>query len=190
MATTPIPTLPTRPTTPDGPRPTAVLHGAVLVLFWTQALWLWPRLPARIPVHFGAGGTPDRWAGTTLLSWFLLPLVGTGLSALLWGIGRWSVTVPRLWNIPQKERFLALSTEARAPIMNTLRGFMDGMAVAMLVLFDVIQWWTYRTAMGAAPGLPRLFPLIVAAIVVGAVIASVALYVRLQRQILEASRAP
>ncbi len=186
---TPPPTPPALPSESDGPRPIAVLHGFVLLLFWTQALWLWARLPARIPVHFGGDGLPDRWLHATPLAWLALPLTGTALSGLVWGIGRWAATVPRLWNVPEKERFLALSPQARAPIVGTVRGFLDGVGILTIVFFDLIQWWTYRTAVGAVAGLPRLFSLFIGLVVVAAVLASALLYVRLQRQILEASAA-
>ena len=187
MATLPPPP-PAGPSESGGPRPIAVLHGLVLVLFWTQALWLWPRLPARIPVHFGASGAVDRWAPTTLVTWFALPLLAALISASLWGLGRWAVTAPKLWNVPEKERFLALSPEARAPVMDMVRGFLDGTGIVTILFLGLMHWWTYRTATGASRGLSRLFPLWISLAVLGALVASVALYVRLQRRILEASR--
>jgi uncharacterized membrane protein len=43
------------------------------------ALWAWPRLPGRIPAHFGIDGRPDAWTGKGISSWFALPGVAVFL---------------------------------------------------------------------------------------------------------------
>jgi uncharacterized membrane protein len=44
---------------------------------------LYPSMPARFPTHWGISGTPDAYAAKSFLSVFLLPLVATGVYALL-----------------------------------------------------------------------------------------------------------
>lgn len=45
-----------------------------LVLAWAVSLFLYPRLPEPLPVHWGLEGEPDRY-GSRLEALFLLPLV-------------------------------------------------------------------------------------------------------------------
>src|SRR5262245_64693700 len=51
-----------------------------LILGWWIALSVYPRLPERVPVHFGFTGEADRWGGRWMI--FLMPLVSAVISAL------------------------------------------------------------------------------------------------------------
>ncbi|HZG42212.1 MAG TPA: DUF1648 domain-containing protein [Longimicrobium sp.] len=113
-------------------------------------------LPERIPVHFDLAGKADAWASTSLLSWFLLPLIATAVAGLLLVAGRVSEYHPELWNVPEKPRFLALPAEARAPIVARLRTFMALMAVMTTALMAVIQVEVFLTATGQMPATPWL----------------------------------
>jgi uncharacterized membrane protein len=55
---------------------------AVLALDLLFGLATWTRMPARVPVHFGLTGEPDRW-GPGWMNAVLLPLVACALYALL-----------------------------------------------------------------------------------------------------------
>ncbi|MDX2041050.1 MAG: DUF1648 domain-containing protein [Acidobacteriota bacterium] len=55
-----------------------------LILAWWVALGSYPRLPERIPVHFGFSGEADSWGGRWMI--FLMPAVATLIVALDWFI--------------------------------------------------------------------------------------------------------
>ncbi len=130
-------------------------------LMWTLALglaawsaWLWPDVPARIPLHFGADGTPDRWGERSALSWFLLPLVGLGLAGGLDALTRWALRHPEApaINLPNKAAILALPPERRAPVLarvGTLIYTVGALCLAALVLIHVGTWTTATGENGA-----------------------------------------
>ena len=51
-----------------------------LLVGWWIALSSYPRLPARIPVHFNLAGEADGWGGRAMI--FLLPVLQAGLAVL------------------------------------------------------------------------------------------------------------
>jgi uncharacterized membrane protein len=59
------------------------VNKGLIVVLVGAALWAWPRLPERIPTHFGLDGQADAWSETTLVSWFLVPASGLLLIAIL-----------------------------------------------------------------------------------------------------------
>ena len=128
----------------------------LLAALYAGSAAAYPRLPERIPIHFDLAGNPDGWAGTSLLSWFMLPLIATAVAGLMLVAGRLSEYHPELWNVPEKPRFLALPVEERAPIVARLRTFMALMAVMTTALLGVIQAEVFLIAtgrMGATPWL-------------------------------------
>jgi hypothetical protein len=56
------------------------LSVVVLILGWSLALSVYPRLPEMVPVHFGLRGEADRWGGRWMI--FMIPLVSTAIVAL------------------------------------------------------------------------------------------------------------
>lgn len=122
----------------------------LLAALYAGSAAAYPRLPARIPIHFDLAGKPDGWVGTSLLSWFLLPLIATAMAGFLFVMGRVSEYRPELWNVPEKPRFLALPAEARAPIAARLRAFMALMAVVITAVLGTIQVEVFLSATGRA----------------------------------------
>jgi uncharacterized membrane protein len=122
---------------------TALMLGMVVV-----AIWVWPRLPDQIPTHFGLDGQPDAWSEKSLLSWFLLPAVAILLVAMM-GVLRWVLPKkPRWVNLPDKTRLTDLPEVARGPVLEMLSGFLAVVQTEMLIIFALIQYGTYRGAMG------------------------------------------
>jgi len=112
------------------------------------AVWSWPRLPDRIPVHFGIDGQPDAWSERTLVSWFALPGVAV-LLVLLMGLFRTLMhRYPRLVNLPDRTRLSELPELARGPVLEMLSGFLSAVQSELLVLFGLIHLATFRSAMG------------------------------------------
>jgi hypothetical protein len=130
------------------------LQLVLLALYFAAAATLWPTLPERVPIHFDFAGRPTTWARTSVLSWFGLPLLAAAMTLFLYGMGRASTHAPELWNIPEKERFLALSPTARAPIVAYLSRVMAWAAVLATFTFISIHVGVYQTATGRSDGLP------------------------------------
>lgn len=137
--------------------PLGLLVLFVLAGYWTVAAWLYPSLPARIPVHFNLSGAPDRFAHTSFWTWFLLPMMATGLTALMVGVSRMTTWLARkhpAWiNVPRKAQFLALPEPRRVRALRPLGPFVLGLVLIVDVLFLYITYAAYRVAVGAAPGL-------------------------------------
>lgn len=59
--------------------------GLITLISWLIAFWYYPRLPERVPIHWGAGGLPDGYGSrlTGVLVWPLVISATTLLFALL-----------------------------------------------------------------------------------------------------------
>ncbi len=112
------------------------------------AVWAWPRLPERIPAHFGPDGAPDRWTDTTLASWFFLPVVAVACWALVLGGREWMVRRPRTMNLPSGQSLEDFPEEVRPAILEYMRGFMALVGLELLTIFGLIVLGSHRTAMG------------------------------------------
>ena len=126
----------------------------VLALYFAAAATLWSELPQRVPIHFDFAGQPTAWARTSVLSWFGLPLLAAATTLFLYGIGQASIRTPDLWNVPEKERFLALSATERAPIVAYLRRVMAWASVLVTLTFISMHVGIYQTATGRSESLP------------------------------------
>lgn len=118
------------------------------------AVWLWPDVPARVPVHFDPGGAPDRWAARSVGSWFALPLVALAVAAALDALMRWALRHPEspMLNLPDKEALLALPPERRAPVLARVAEMtyaIGALSVAACALIQVGVWTTARGADGS-----------------------------------------
>jgi hypothetical protein len=129
------------------------LQLVLLAGYFAGAAALWPLLPDRVPLHLGFTGEATTWTPTSLLSWFGLPLFSVAMTAFLFGLGRLSVRAPELWNIPDKERFLALPPAERAPIEAYLRGFLAWCSVLVTLCFIGVHIGMYDAATGHVLGL-------------------------------------
>jgi uncharacterized membrane protein len=115
----------------------------------------WSLLPARIPVHFGATGTPNAWGDRKML---LFLLAATIVMAVLLTIAE---SYQRLINIPIK-----VNRE-----LPEVRRVLRSLAITMKAVIAVSSVWvidlTMRTAVGAENGLGRAFvPLFPGALIV------------------------
>lgn len=122
-------------------------RNAWLLSFLTlaYALWLFPQLPDRIPMHFGPDGTPDAWGarGTIFIA------VGISLFMQLF-----LTFVPKLGaSISPK---IQKSKDPAAELAWAIR-FIEGVRVWIAGLFLVIVWSTSTVALGHATGLTWIF---------------------------------
>lgn len=121
-----------------------LLSGAIVAF----ALWAWPRLPDRIPLHFGFGGEPDRWGEPSAESWFTLPALAVALTLLMFWLPRFMARHPRWVNLPNGKRLSEFPGRARGPILELLAGFLALVQTEVLVIFGLIQFATWQAAMG------------------------------------------
>ena len=65
-------------------RTAAAISAALTLLMFALATWAFFQVPdtARVPIHFGLSGAPDRWAGP-LVGLFLMPVVAALTSCVM-----------------------------------------------------------------------------------------------------------
>lgn len=131
-----------------------LLNAILLLALFAGSAWAYPRLPARIPIHFDFAGRPDAWESRSIVSWFLLPAIAVGLAAFLRGASALAVRNPETWNLPDKRAFLALDPVARAPIVARMQEFMAFVGVMVTAVMCIVQASVYRAATGTETGLP------------------------------------
>lgn len=159
---------------------------ALLIAFWVFCIIAWPSLPERIPIHYNMRGRPDGWADA-LVGWFALPAVATLTILFFQVIVRAAAVTPNYWNVPEKQRFLALTEEQRRPIIGELITMLHITALYTLVIMIVIQASTYFTATGRGDGLSLLFHLVFWPGLIGLIAYLIWLHRRVKRMILAAS---
>jgi hypothetical protein len=113
------------------------LSVVVLILGWWIALSVYPRLPERVPVHFGLTGEADRWGGRWMI--FLIPLVSTVIFALDYWI------------------FEYASPRSPKPIPPEMRTPMHLLLLELSVIFAYITWRMSEVAFARARGLGGWF---------------------------------
>lgn len=140
-------------------RPLVLLPAFALVALWATALLLWPELPERIPLHFDATGTPDRYGARTAANWFLLPGLGTGLVLLFaFALPPWVTHLARsnasTLSVPRRADFGRLAPEARVRAIQPVCTMLIVLATEMTALFGMLLVGTARVASGAWKVLP------------------------------------
>lgn len=138
-----------------------------LVAWFAIAITIWPTLPEQLPIHFGVTGQADAWVAKSVFSWFGLPFLAFAMSVGIAGVGLLARGSPDLVNVPDKERFLRLSEDRRAAI---IQRFVRTLAITGLLcslMFAALHAGVYHTASGRATGLPWYTNAVMAAAVVG-----------------------
>lgn len=143
-----------------------------LVVLWSLALWLWPSLPERLPMHFDLQGTPDRYEQRSPTAWFLLPGLATVLAgAFAWLLPPWLLRLARhnshLLKVPDRNRFRALPTEGRVRALAPTVAMLRLLAAEITLLFAYVLLGTHAVATGAASRLSSL-PILLATVAIAA----------------------
>lgn len=133
-----------------------ILNALLVLALLAGSAWAYPRLPGRIPIHFGLSGEPDRWAARSVISWYLLPAIAVATALGMHAISVYGTRWPEAWNLPEKRRFLALPRSAQAPIIERMQGFLAFTGLVVTALFSVLQAgiYTASTSGGRSAGLP------------------------------------
>jgi uncharacterized membrane protein len=129
------------------------LNAGLLAAWLAASALAWPHLPERVPIHFDLAGNPTRWVGTSPFSWFGLTAIGALTSLFVWGMAWFGRRNPSLWNVPDRSRFVRLSPQARAPIVERMERVAGWTAVLCTVIFAAVQALVYASATGRS-GLP------------------------------------
>lgn len=133
-------------------------HAANLVLLIFLAgmiLFYHPQLPAKIPIHFAADGTPNGWDSKgSLIALFFVALGINVLFYLPILSMRWLSEHPAMLNIPRKKLFLALPMEKQQIFWEFLKEYLAAFVVAMNILWVSTIWGTIRVARGDMEKLP------------------------------------
>lgn len=129
-------------------RTAKLLNLTVLGALFAGSILAWPYLPGQIPAHFGLDGTPERWAETTPLAWFAMPLVALGANLLLYISAFLASRNTRYLSIPDKERLLSLPPERQQPVLEALRVSLQAVCLPLTLVFCLVQVATYRAALG------------------------------------------
>jgi uncharacterized membrane protein len=134
---------------------------AAVVALLGYAVFVWPSLPAMVPIHFGLSGPPDRWATRGALA--LLP--GAALFTHL------SITLAQrraVYNFPVRV------TPANAEQLRALaHRLMTSVKLVVAATCGYLFWLSAAIARGRAGGLPVWFApafIIVLAALVGTTI--------------------
>lgn len=167
-----------------------LLNYLLLAALFAGSAWAYPRLPARIPMHFDLAGQPDRWETRSLVSWFLLPAIALALALFMGWIGGVGARNPHTWNLPDKARFLALSARARAPIVERMQAFLAFVSVLVTALMCAIQVSIYQASTGSTTTLPGWMTIGIGLFLLVTVASALRLNASVGRMIRDASASP
>ena len=164
-----------------------VAHVPIL-LGWIILAWVvYDRLPERIPTHFDATGNPDGYMERSIVSWFMLPLVGT-ISALTIAFSSvYTGRNPHRWNVPNKQAFLALSDAQRQPIVEMMNTLMAGISLGTLLFLAALHFDSWRIVSGASRKLSFISFTILGLLLVVGITAGIVFTLRFRRMLREAA---
>jgi hypothetical protein len=116
-----------------------------LIISWWVALGAYPRLPEKIPIHFGISGEPDGWGGRWMI--FLMPVITTLIVGMNWFI------------------FVRLKGSPKMPAAMELP--LHLLMLELSALFTYTTWRTTEVAFGRAQGLGSWFLPVILLVTVG-----------------------
>ncbi len=138
-------------------RPAHILNVSMILAMFVTSLLVYEQLPERIPIHFDSAGVANGWTKKSLLTWLLFSFSGLGMTLIFYGsswLVKYARKSPRLLNIPMKQQFLKLPTQAQEPIWNIMRAMTIWLAVPTNALFLYIIIATSSVADQDSPVLP------------------------------------
>ena len=119
-------------------------------VLWWRAIYWYPQLPERFPIHFNFAGEPDGWADKSIAMWLMLPGISLVMLAFLGGISYWMGSLvrntPGLVNVPRKDLFVKMSVAGRMTVVAPTQTFLAWVLALMTFLFVWIVEGTGRVA--------------------------------------------
>ena len=126
-----------------------VLHAVLLAVLWSGSVLVYNALPETLPVHFNFAGEPDGLAARSWLRWLALPVVATGLAALLVALVAWILRHPDLVSLPNQRRYDRLRSEHQQQITGYVADALLVQSLLLVLLFGALQAGAYAVAQGA-----------------------------------------
>jgi hypothetical protein len=127
----------------------AVLAAETALAFYGSA-----PLPARVPTHFNAAGSPDAWGSASML--WLLPAIATTLYLLM----TWVARHPAAFNYPVR-----VTPLNRQRLQDLALGMIAWLKAELLSSFALMQWTIVRAARHPDRAIsPVPMPLLLAAV--------------------------
>jgi uncharacterized membrane protein len=114
----------------------------------------WGSLPASVPTHFNAVGTPDSYGAKSRL--MLLPFIEAGLYLMLTVFERF----PRIFNFP-----IDITAENARYEYQTGREMTVCLKTEVTGIFTYMLWRSVETAKGVMSGMGRLFLIVTLALI-------------------------
>jgi hypothetical protein len=120
---------------------------AALIVVWAfaQGARLYESLPERIPVHFGAGGRPDGWAGKGFWSVYGLLICGVVVMVVMALVSRLRA---KWYNFPGKQRVLRLPRAQQAHVIAPMQELLVWIGAAIAIAFSFAIHQTWQVALG------------------------------------------
>jgi hypothetical protein len=133
-----------------------VLVVAGIAVCALQLVLAWDALPARVPIHFGVTGRPDRYGSKSVL--LILPAVAVALTLLLTLVARF----PQSFNYPVR-----VTPENAPRLYRQGRLLLAWLNVLVVWLFAAIEHQTVEIALGHAHAFSNGFVVLLVAVAVG-----------------------
>jgi polyferredoxin len=132
----------------------------VIALTAVEGVNVWPRLPDRIPTHFGPGGQPDAWSNKGAFAVYGILAMATGMLALFSFICS-RLCSPALYNFPGKERMLKLGRAQQDYVIAPLREGLAWMGSGVTIALSLLERQSWEVALQARQGI-SLWPIPIA----------------------------
>ncbi len=145
----------------------------VIALTTVEGVNVWPRLPDRIPTHFGPGGQPDAWSNKGTFAVYGILVMAAGMLALF-SFTCSKLCSPALYNFPGKERMLKLGRAEQDYVIAPLREGLAWMGYGITIALSLLARQSWEVALQARQGIsPWPIPIAIAvgftAIIIGIV---------------------
>lgn len=126
---------------------------AGLAALWGGSWWVYPDLPAEIPMHYGLTGVADRFAPATLGRWLILPVVATLTAGLTYG---GALLIPHMAEAQSTSSpaMDALNAAGRRRLLASSQRLMYGITALVVGLFGAAQIGNYMVATRSLEALP------------------------------------
>jgi uncharacterized membrane protein len=129
----------------------------VLLAGWIGAcITIYPRLPERIPLHFGFAGGADAWTGSSMGIWLLMPAIGAVVVLFGYALSGVAARTPEMWNLRQEEvkRVRALPSHVQEELAEAGRRSTAWILILTTVALMGVQVGVYATAVGQTERMP------------------------------------
>ncbi|MEM7248017.1 MAG: DUF5808 domain-containing protein [Acidobacteriota bacterium] len=125
-----------------------------------HAMAVEPKLPERIPTHFGTSGEPDAWSDKSFAAVYLLSCTCLGMALMLGGFALLTAQVQGPRRLGDDGR----SYRARRGFQASVALMLANMSVMVSAMLAYFSWAGLRTALGEMQGLGAV-PLIALAVI-------------------------